>query len=172
MNESQKQLCAELWELYEPQLRKVCNIKLVGEEEEKEEVLSETFLILCKKIDQDGDLEYPQAWLYATLNNLIKQKYTEKNKAKVTYVAEYAQIDLPYEYDMVDEIFDEETLEELKGILKQKLTADEKQLLYYIIHENKTYKEIAELTATNENSVKQRKYRLFNKIKKLAKKKI
>ncbi len=169
MNESQKQLCAELWERYEPQLRNLCNIKLQGYDEDKKEVLSETFLILCKKIDMDGELEYPQAWLYATLNNLVKQKYTEHNNSKVAYISEYSQIDLPYEYDLLDEMFDEETLKELKAILKKELTDDEKQLLYYIIYENKTYKEIAELTASNENSIKQRKYRLFNKIKKLAK---
>ncbi len=171
MNESQKQLCAELWERYEPQLRRMCNVRLIGPEEDKDEVLSETFFILCKKIDQDGEIEYPQAWLYGTLNNLLKQKYTENNKSKVTYVAEYREIGLPYEYDLLDEIFDQETLEELKAVLKEELTDEEKQLLYYIIYENKTYKEIALLTASNENSVKQRKYRLFGKIKKLAKKK-
>lgn len=171
MNESQRQLCAELWERYEPQLRKVCNVKLVGPDEDKEEVLSEAFLILCKKIDEDGDIEYPQAWLYATLNNLIKQKYTENTKSKVFYVAEYADIGLPYEYDPLDEVFDRETLEEIRDILKAELTDEEKQLLYYIIYENKPYKEIALFTASNENSIKQRKYRLWGKIKKLAAKK-
>lgn len=171
MNESQKQLCAELWERYEPQLRKVCNIKLAGPEEDKDEILSEVFLILCKKIDQDGDIEYPQAWLYGTLNNLLKQKYTENKRSKVTYVAKYSDIDFPYEYDPLDEIFDRETLEELRDVLKKELTDEEKQLLYYIIYENKSYKEIALLTASNESSIKQRKYRLFNRIKKLATKK-
>ncbi len=169
MNESQKQFCAELWECYEKQLRKVCNARLSGPEEDREEVLSELFLILCKKVDQDGGIEYPQAWLYGTLNNLLKQKYTQNNKSKVTYVAKYEDIGLPYEYDPLDEIFDREMLENLRDILKEELTDEEKQLLYYIIYENKTYKEIALLTASNENSVKQRKYRLFGKIKKLAK---
>lgn len=119
MNESQKQLCAELWERYEPQLRKVCNIKLAGPKEDKDEILSEVFLILCKKIDQEGEIEYPQAWLYGTLNNLLKQKYTENSKSKVTYVAKYSDIGLPYEYDPLDEIFDRETLEELRDILER-----------------------------------------------------
>jgi len=171
MNESQKQLCAELWERYEPQLRKVCNVKLLGPEEDREEILSEVFLVLCKKLDLDGELEHPQAWLYATLNNLIKQKYTEKNRLKVTYFSEHRDIGMPYEYDLSDEIFDREMLGELRDILKKELTDEEKQLLYYIIYENRTYKEIALLTASNENSVKQRKYRLINKLKKLAAKK-
>ena len=170
MNELQRQLCAELWKSYEPQLQKICNIKLSGAQEDGEEVLAETFLALCKKIGLGGELEYPQAWLYATLNNLIKQKYTERAKSSSTFADLLEHTDLPYECDMAEKVFDEDMLRKLKAILEKELTEDEKQLLVYIIYEKKAYKEIAELTESSENIVKQRKFRLFNKIKKLAQK--
>lgn len=171
MNESKKQLCAQLWECYESNLRRLCNIKLVGPEEDKEEIISEVFLIMCKKIELEGEIEYPQAWLYGTLDNLLKQKYTENNKVNITYLSEYEEIELPYDYDTLDEVCELEDLEDLKEVLKNELSEEEKQLLYYILSEDKSYREIAELMASNENSIKQRKYRLFRKIKKLVKRK-
>lgn len=171
MNESQKKLCTELWRQYSPGLRNLCYVRLAGHDEDAEEIISEAFLRLCKKIMQDGSIEYPQAWLYATLDNLIKQKYREfgKDQNNVYSVSDYEEVSLPYEIDLVDEIYNEDLLEQLKDKLKTELSDEEKQLLYYIIAENKPYSEIALLMATNENAVKQRKYRLYKKIKELAK---
>ena len=171
MNESQKKLCEALWQQYELNLRSVCNAKLVGLDEDVSEILSETFLIMCKKVSQEDTIEHPKAWLYATLNNLIKQKYRDINRRKenICLISDCEQVGLPYMPDLVDEIFNEDMLEKLKDILETRLTDEEKQLLYYIIIDNKLYAEIAQLMASSESNIKQRKYRLFNKIKQIAK---
>lgn len=87
MNSIQREICENLWNEYEPQLRKICRVKLRSCPDEVDDVMSEVSLALCKQIEKFGKPEKPKQWLYATFNNIINlkyRKYINKRKNKKT----------------------------------------------------------------------------------------
>lgn len=71
MNSIQREICENLWNEYEPQLRKICRVKLRSCPDEVDDVMSEVSLALCKQIEKFGKPEKPKQWLYATLIILL-----------------------------------------------------------------------------------------------------
>ena len=52
MNSIQREICENLWNEYEPQLRKICRVKLRSCPDEVDDVMSEVSLALCKQIEK------------------------------------------------------------------------------------------------------------------------
>lgn len=166
-----QKICTELWAQYEPNLRRLCKIKLQNYPDETDEVISELFLALCRKVSESGPPDNPKAWLYAAANNLINLKYRKiyKDKEKTVSLSD-REYELPYTNDFADEIEDNILVEQLKEDLDKELTQQEKAFLGYIYQDGLKMKDIASLLNTTEAAVKQKHYRLINKIRKTAKK--
>lgn len=172
----QKELCEKLWNECEEKLRRICRIKLSGYPDEVDDVISDTYLILCEAITQNRIPDNPKAWLYGTLNNRIKMKYTEINK-KLKLVESLDDNSgktalLKFEPNFSFEKVSDEIIDKIKDELFSELTSDEQLLYHYVYDKKMKMKDIAKLLQSNEFAIKQRHYRLCNKIRKKAKEKI
>lgn len=162
-----------LWEEYEPNLRRICSHKLSSYPNEIDDVIGETYLALCDKIDKGIEIQNPKAWLYGTLNNQIKLKYSEIDRKKKIYIRlENVEHELFYNVDFDEKELSEETIEKIKDDVFDELTDAEKTLLVLIYDKKIKLTEVARILNTTEAAVKQKHYRLKRKIKKLAKEKI
>lgn len=157
----------ELWNQYEPRLRQMCNIKLQSVPDEIDDVISEVFLALCKKVNESGLPKNPKTWLYGTLNNKILKEYEKIYKEKAISMADIEYI-LPSSIDFIEEIEDKSFLDNLIKICEKELTESEKTLLLYVYKERLTMKEIAEILHSSEFAVKQKHYRLCKHLRKIA----
>lgn len=172
MNPDETKICDEIWEKHKSRLQKLCMLKLNNYPDEVDDVISEVFLALCEQIEKSGVPEKPKAWLYGTFNNILNTKYREIYKAKEKYVSLFGQeYKLPYTAeisgkDMLDKIYGDE----LDRFLKDELNENEYRLVRYIYYDKLKMSEIAALESTTEAAIKQKHYRLCNKLRWLAKK--
>lgn len=170
ISEENNKLCEELWIEYEPRIRQLCRKKLDSYLTEADEVVSDAYLILCKALADGKDIKHPVAWLYGTVNNLIKEKYTEINKRKENQTSLFSydnklMYDIPYEFDYLEAIVSDYRVEKSRLIIiSNSLSEDEAHLLEYIYDDHMSYKKIAEIYDTTEFAIKQRAYRLRKKI--------
>lgn len=175
ISEENKELCEKLWNEYEPRLRQLCRKKLDSYLTEADEVVSDAYLILCKAFAEEKEIKNPAAWLYGTVNNLIKEKYAEikKHREKETSLFNYdnkLMYDIPYSFDFLEEIVSDFRIEDSRlDIVNNSLSEDEAQLLEYIYDDGMSYKKIAKLYDTTEDGIKQRAYRLRKKVHKFVK---
>ena len=163
MNEKERELCAEYWLKYEPKLRVFCRAKSINYNFDIDEVLSDTFLALCKKIQSDGALEYPQAWLYKVLNNIILQS-DRKSDYEFKHMVDLTFVQNDVEANFEDKLVQKESLTALSQELNSKLNSQEKLLFKLLYYDELKYETIAKMYDINEDAVKQRKYRLKHKI--------
>ena len=171
MNVDETRICDEIWEKHKPRLQKICTIKLSNHLDEVDDVISEVFLALCEQIEKRGVPEKPKAWLYGTFNNILNSKYREIYKAREKHVSIYdKEIILPYTTDINKDIFDKLYSEELQEFLKSELNENEYRLIQYIYYDKLKMAEIADLENTTEAAIKQKHYRLCNKLRWLAEK--
>lgn len=167
------ELSKVLWEEYEPNLRRICNYKLSAYPNEIDDVIGETYLALCNTIDKGIEIQNPKAWLYGTLNNQIKLKYSEMDKKKKIYIRlENVEHELFYNLDFDEKELSQETIEKIKDDVFDELTDAEKTLLILIYDKKIKLKEVAKILNTTEFAIKQKHYRLKHKIKNIAKEKI
>lgn len=172
------QLCEEIWNKYEPKVRKICEYKLTSCPDEIDEVVSQTFLALCIKLSEDT-IENPQAWLYATANNLIKMTYESQNRNKKKIVSLDVVIteanehhNLIYSNDFLDKKLSNDQIDILKAQVEAELDYDELALIHLVHKKHLKYRKIAEMMNSTESAIKQRSYRLRGKVKEIAKEKI
>ena len=170
MNENQRKICTEIWQEYESQLRKICKIKLQSHPNEIDDVMSEVSLALCKQIEKFGKPEKPKQWLYATFNNIINLKYREiyKQKEKQENI-ENKDFELPFEQNGIEEKIEEIYNNEIRDKLSTFLSNDECIIIKYIFFDRLKMKEIADIIGSTESAVKQKHYRICNKLRKSAK---
>lgn len=171
MNENQRKICTEIWQEYESQLRKICKIKLQSHPNEIDDVMSEVSLALCKQIKKYGEPNKPKQWLYATLNNIINLKYRELYKFKEKQESlENNDFELPFEENGIESKIEEIYNNEIRDKLSTFLSNDEYIIIKYIYFDRLKMKEIADIIGSTESAVKQKHYRICNKLRKLAKK--
>ena len=171
MTVDETKICNEIWEKHKSRLQKLCMIKLSGHPDEVDDVISEVFLALCEQIEKRGIPEKPKAWLYSTFNNILNSKYREIYKEKEKHVSLYDEgIILPYTTDINKDMFDKIYNDELRQFLKNELNENEYRLIQYIYYDKLKMAEIAALEGTTEAAIKQRHYRLCNKLRWLANK--
>lgn len=166
-------LSKALWDEYEPNLERICSYKLSSYPDEIDDVIGETYLALCNAIDKGIEIQNPKAWLYATLNNQIKLKYSEIDRKKRMHIQlESVEHELSYSVDFNEEVLSEDKIEAIRDEIFDELIDSEKTLLVLIYEKKIKLKEIAKILNTTESAVKQKHYRLKRKIKKLAKEKL
>lgn len=166
-------LCEELWTEYEPSLRRICSYKLSSYPAEIDDIIEDTYLALCDAMKNGKIINSPKAWLYGTVNNLIKLKYSEIKRIKKTQVSlDSVENELFYEIDLDDTKLSEEIIDKLKDEVFDELTGAEQTLLTLIYVKRLKMKEIAEILSTSQEAVKQKNYRLKRKIKLIVKEKI
>ncbi len=162
-----------LWKEYEPKLRGICDYKLSGYPSEIDDVIGETYLALCNAIAKGIIIDNPKAWLYGTLNNIIKLKYTEMDRRKRTYIRlESVEHELFYDIDFDEVELSDEIIDVIKDDIFDELLDSEKTLLIFIYEKKLKVKEISRILNISEAAIKQKHYRLKRKIKKLVKEKI
>lgn len=167
------QMCEKLWNEYEPTLRKICQNRLASCPSEIDDVISETYFALCRNIDSGELIHNPKAWLYGTLNNIIKTKYSEINKIRKNQISlTNRENELYYNVDFDGEKISYELIEKIKYSIIEQLDVSEKNLIDLIYVKRLKFKEVADILNISESAVKQKIYRLKRKIKLIAKKKI
>ena len=163
-------ICETLWLENEPALRRLCRVKMQSCPDDIDDVISEVFLALCRNVSENNIPENPKAWLYGALNNIIKTKYRKiySLKNKRTSLSD-EQYELPYEYGGIEEKIDELYSNEIWSKLKSLLSDEEYQLLKNIHYNGLKMKEIAQMNNTTESAIKQKHYRICNKLRKILK---
>lgn len=160
------------WEDYEPDIRRICKIKLRSCPNEVDDVIQEVFLAFCKKVKTDGIPEKPKAWIYGTFRNILNLKYREiyKRQEHERSLTD-KDYELPYEYDFTEMIIMKESVDEINGIINEVTTDSDKKLLKCIYEDNMKMKEAAEILGSTESAVKQKNYRINRRIRKAVMKK-
>lgn len=173
---NEAELVAEqLWREHQGKIRSLCEFKLRSCPDEVDEVISEAYLSLCIKLNE-GKISNPKAWLYSTVNNMIKITYKEQAKNRANIVSLDAaganMHNLIYiTADFTEKNLSNDEIDILKEQVLSSLPPDDRRFIEMIYDEHLKYKKIAEILNTTENAVKQRSYRVRGEIKKLAKEK-
>ena len=133
--------------------------------EEKEEIISEVFFILWKnkhKLDINKSLS---SYIAGITRNLVKE-YLRKIKINVD-ISDYENS--LYGYDKID--FLDTNIQEIRHIEKklENMKEIDKTIFLDFYYSSKSIKDIAKEQKMSEFSVKQRLYRIRNKIKKEVK---
>lgn len=170
---SEMELCEKLWNECEPSIRKLCNYKLSAYPSEVDDVVGDIYLALCDAVRKGHKIDNPKAWLFSTANNCIRIKYSEINhRLKKFSHWDSNEQRLFYDVDFENVVVSDDTLEEIKDSIIDELPTPEKTLFILIYVKKLKLKEIAKIMNTTESAVKQRKYRLKLKIKRLIKEKL
>ena len=139
--------------------------------DEVDDVISDVFWALCKQVEKNGVPEKTKQWLYGTFNNILNMKYREVYKQKEKQEAlENHDFELPFEQNGIEEKIEEIYNNEIKDKLQSFLSKDEYLIIKYIYFDRLKMKEIADLVGSTESAVKQKHYRICNKLRKAAKK--
>ena len=168
-------LCEELWTKYEPRLRRICQSKLDSCPQEVDEIISEAYLILLEALNKNKEILNPVAWLYGTVNNLIKMKYTQIKRGKETQRSLFdydnnLMYDVPYNVDYLEAIVSDGKIENMYyDIIDKELTPEELELYNRTVDKKISYQELAKVYNSTDTAVKQRAYRLRKKLRELAK---
>ena len=171
MKTEEKDTCTELWGAHKDKIHQVCSIKLRSCPSEVEDVVSEVFLALCKKMSDSGAPEKPREWLYGTLRNLLNKTYKGIYAARENEIVfSDNEIELPYMFDDIKSKEDEMFVEELRKSLDDAFSEDEYELIDLVHYKQLKYKEIALMKGSTESAIKQKHYRIIKKLKKLSKK--
>ena len=133
--------------------------------EDKEEIISEVFFILWKnkhKLDINKSLS---SYIAGITRNLVKE-YLRKIKINVD-ISDYENS--LYGYDKID--FLDTNIQEIRHIEKklENMKETDKTIFLDFYYSSKSIKDIAKEQKMSEFSVKQRLYRIRNKIKKEVK---
>lgn len=165
-------ICNELWHTHESRIRTLCQYKFSNNIDEVDDIVAETYLVLCETVNSGAKIENPRAWLYGIVNNIVKHKYRElnKRKEKQKFISDMT-IDLSYDIDFLDEIISDEDIEKMKAEIESELNDSEKELLELVYEKKLTSKQIADMKGSTEAAIKQRRFRLINKIKMMVKEK-
>lgn len=170
MTEDEKNICSTLWNEFEQDVKRLCMIKLSSNKSAVDDVVSDVFFALCIFVEKNGSPNNPKAWLYSVTYNKINEKFRSLYKNKDRKLCFEYEYELSYDYDFENDVLDKLFIDELKSSLKEKLNDDETKLYNYLYNQNLTLSQTADLLKISKSAVKQRKYRLNNKIRTIAKK--
>lgn len=130
--------------------------------EDKEEIVSEVFFILWKNKNKLDINKYLSSYIAGITRNVVKE-YLRKIKINFD-ISDYENS--LYSYDKID--FFDNSVEEISKIEKklEKMKEIDKKVFLDFYYSSKSIKDIAKEQKISEFSVKQRLYRIRNKIKK------
>lgn len=169
MKEQNMRLCEELWLEYEPKLRKICMAKFKGNADTADDIVARVYLALCERLDRDDMPGAPVAWLYGVMNNIINTEYRELYNRQSRIIAfDDIEYNLPFTDGGVEDKIDEVYNGEIKAKLRRILSEDEYAIIEYIYFDRLKMKEIACKIGSTQSAVKQKHYRICNKLRKAA----
>jgi len=130
--------------------------------EDKEEVVSEVFFILWKNKNKLDINKYLSSYIAGITRNVVKE-YLRKTKVNFD-ISDYENS--LYSYDKIDLL--DNSVEEISKIEKklENMKEIDKKVFLDFYYSSKSIKDIAKEQKISEFSVKQRLYRIRNKIKK------
>ncbi len=172
MSDFQKEIYTQIWHKYKPAMLRYCKSKLNHYEEDAKDLLNDAFTILWEKILNDDVPKYPQAFLYKTIDNLLKYKYRtirRNNENRVPYSPD-DEIYMPYTKDVAEQYELDQLNEERLSRANEGLTEEEKTILHYHYMEEKSYEEIADILNSTKTAVKQKKFRSSKKLHQFSEK--
>lgn len=156
------EIAEKIWHEHEKYIRKFCSYKLSSHPDMIDDCMQDVFLALLNKLGDNGEIQYPKAWLTKVASNKIKDIYESekiKSENQVPYNEEY----VTKSYSFEESLCEEDLEKHLEAIL-EKLDEKEKKLLEDFYSENIPQKEIAEKLGITENNVRQQIFRLKRKI--------
>ena len=130
--------------------------------EDKEEIISEVFFILWKNMNKLNINKYLSSYIAGITRNVVKEYL---RKVKFNYdISDYENS--LYSYDKIDLL--NNGVEEISKIEKklENMKEIDKKVFLDFYYSSKSIKDIAKEQKISEFSVKQRLYRIRNKIKK------
>ena len=130
-------------------------------DEDKEEIISEVFFILWKNKDRLDVNKYLSSYIAGITKNIVRE-YFRKNKSNLD-ISDYENS--LYSYDKIDIL--DSSIEEISKIEKklENMKEIDKEVFLDFYYSSKSIKDIAKKLKISEFSVKQRLYRIRNKIK-------
>ena len=134
-------------------------------DEDKEEIVSEVFFILWKNKNKLNINKYLSSYIAGITRNVVKEYL---RKVKINFdISDYENS--LYNYDKIDLLHD--NVEEISKIEKKLKNMKEidKTIFLDFYYSSKSIKDIAKEQKISEFSVKQRLYRIRNKIRKEGK---
>ena len=168
-----KKTASELWQEYEPYIRKLCTYKLNSLPNYIDDCIQDVFLDLSDALSKGKVIEYPKAWLTKVAGNKIKDIYTQaKKEAEKTVPFEAQNLDNTCSGIVYDEHFaiEDEQISVLKEKVINMLDEKEQQLLRDRYTLQKSISVIAKEHGTTENNIYQKLFRLKQKTKMLIEK--
>lgn len=168
-----KKNAGDLWQEYEPYIRKLCSYKLKSLPDYIDDCIQDVFLVFAEALNNGKNIEYPKAWLTMVANNKVKDIYAQaKRKAEKNVSFESQNLDNTYSGVVHDEYFsiEDEQIPVLKEKVVNMLDDKEQQLLYDRYTLNKSISIIAKEHNTTENNIYQKLFRLKQKTKMLIEK--
>ena len=124
-----------------------------GDQQLARDLVQETFLLACCKIEIVYQHQNPAAWLYNALNKLTMREMSRRyHTAEVPLTEELAGEDLPLS---------------MEHYLPQGLSQRERELLLWRVEENLPFREIAERRGLTEAACRKQFSRLIRKCRQL-----
>ena len=161
-NNSSGQELNDICEKYYIDIYKYCAARL--DISYAEDITNEVFELLCQKWQNLENKNY-KSWLYKTADNFIKN-FHKKHKRRIEkemYIDD--SITDIFSYEQNFEIISDEEIEKYKDEILKILTERERQLFDMKYIEKLSIAQIGEILHISKNNVKQRLYRLREKIK-------
>lgn len=135
-------------------------------EEDKEEIISDTFLILWKNSQKLDENKAIKPYISGITKNLIKEK-ARKRKIHLDITEYENKIETEETIDIIVE--QREKISIIKENI-EKLSKQEKEIFILYYYKSMKIKQIAEHLGTTEFTIKQKLYRIRKRIKKLIEK--
>ena len=134
-------------------------------DEDKEEIVSEVFFILWKNKNKLNTNKYLSPYIAGITRNVVKE-YLRKIKNNLD-ISDYENT--LYSYDRIN--FFDNNIEDIRKIEKtlENMKEIDKKIFIDFYYSSKSIKDIAKVQKISEFSVKQRLYRIRNKIRKEGK---
>lgn len=162
---NQNLTCEELWGRLEPDIRKICKVKLSSHPDEVEDAVMDVFTVFWEAQDSGKEIQNIDAWMFGVTNNIIKTKYSEINTRKKRLVSfEEKQYDLSYSMDMDEPNIPQSVIDEAAKEIMAKLT-DEERYLVEQVNKKVSYKKLSKKLGKSATSLKQKHYRAVRMLK-------
>lgn len=144
----------ELYKRYSPKLLGYFFRMLNGNQEKAQDFLQDLFLKVIEKKHQFDTSKKFYTWIFTIASNSFKSDHRKLANRNTTY--DYPLDKTPLQYD--DNLFDKK---EFKNLLKKgikQLSSNHKTVFILRYHEGFSVKEIAEIVAASEGTIKSRIY--------------
>lgn len=172
MADSLEKIYKQIWDEHSKTVRTFCHARLQGRYHDAEALYMAAFEILWDVMLRKGVPPNPKAWLFRTAQNLVFTQYRNNTKESEKLDRSVcATVQLFFGKDMTEEIEDEEYYRALFAELDDKLSEEEKTLIYYNSILKLRQAETAKKMEISEDAVKQRWLRLRRKMDKIKKRK-